>query len=481
MNFQYIQILFIYLLLICKRIYNSKFLPCDEKDKKVLLMFKYGVIDPFGVLSSWSAKQNCCQWPGMLCENTTGKVTGLNLTCPRIYPVYGNDNKLHCLSGELNVSYFSLKLGNNDFSIIHYHGQGENSSNNLHHLDLSYNDNLKADHMLHWISNLSSLQYLDLTGINLQEKTNWLQLVTLLPSLSQLYLRHCGLWDIYPSLQYANFTALEVLDLSNNDFFPDKLPNWIFNFSCRIAALILSENSLQGQLPRTFPHFQSLESLLLDQNALSGSIPNWVGQLEKLNKLDSLPLLNILNSRIPLEPSEKFWKFISNQVGNLVMYNSSINGSISNVLFNSKVLMLNSNNFRGNVPRISPNVTLLDLSNNSLSGSISHFLCGQTKEKNNLKYLDLSHNVLSGEIPNCWIHWKSLEYINLEGNNFRGQIPYSISNLSNLVSFSLFNNRLSGEVPVSLKNCKKLRILNLGENKFSGAISNWVGQNIIAF
>ncbi|XLQ99340.1 hypothetical protein S83_065539 [Arachis hypogaea] len=74
------------------------------------------------------------------------------------------------------------------------------------------------------------MKYLDLTGINLQEETNWLQLVTLLPSLSELYLEYYGVRDIYPSLQYANFTTLDVLDLSNNDFVPAKLPHWIFNF-----------------------------------------------------------------------------------------------------------------------------------------------------------------------------------------------------------------------------------------------------------
>ncbi|RYQ88126.1 probably inactive leucine-rich repeat receptor-like protein kinase At2g25790 [Arachis ipaensis] len=139
--------------------------------------------------------------------------------------------------------------------------QGENSSNNLHHLDLSNKGNLKADHILHWISTLSSMKYLDLTGINLQEETNWLQLVTLLPSLSELYLEYYGVRDIYPSLQYANFTTLDVLDLSNNDFVPAKLPHWIFNFRSGISAIFLSKYSLQGQLPQTFPHFQTLDSL----------------------------------------------------------------------------------------------------------------------------------------------------------------------------------------------------------------------------
>ncbi|XLT08269.1 hypothetical protein HN51_054062 [Arachis hypogaea] len=491
---------------------NPKVLPCDEKDKNTLII-------------------------GVQCDNTTGKDTGLSLTCPQIYPVYGNDiNKLHCLTGELNISslfelqFLSfLELGNNNFSNIHYHGQGGNSSNNLHYLDFSDNGNHKADHMLHWISNLSSLQYQDLTGINLQEETNWLQLVTLLPSISELYLEYYGLRKIYPSLQYANFTALDVLDLSNNDFIPAKLPTWIFNFSFGISTIFLSKTSLQCQLPQTFPHFQSLDSLFLDDNDLNGSTPNWVGpfptSLKNLSSLTclslesisgnifenffhtfsnlehlgfgsqsllfdfdpqwiphfqlqtlildvvrpklpsrkyrqgSLPLLNILNSRIPLEPSEKFWKFISDQVEYLVFQTSSINGKVMCLEYPQMSLFW-----------IYPTTLCLD-------PFVIYYVARQ-KKKNHLNSFDLSQNLLSGEIPNCWIHWKSSKYINLEGNNFRGQIPYSISILSNLVSFSLFNYRLSGEVPVSLKICEKLRILNLGENKFSGAILNWVGQNI---
>ncbi|XLT08267.1 hypothetical protein HN51_054060 [Arachis hypogaea] len=125
--------------------------------------------------------------------------------------------------------------------------------------------------------------YLYLTGINLQEETNWLQLVILLPSLSELYLEYCGLRNIYPPLQYANFTALDVLDLFNNDFVPAMLPNWIFNFSSGILAIFLSKNSLQGQLLQTFPHFQSLDSLFLDDNDLNGSTPNW-GQFQVVVK-----------------------------------------------------------------------------------------------------------------------------------------------------------------------------------------------------
>ncbi|MED6128049.1 hypothetical protein PIB30_093909 [Stylosanthes scabra] len=552
---------------------SKKVVGCDEKDKSTLLKFKHGVTDPSGVLSSWSIeKKDCCQWKGVHCNNITGKVTELNLPCPEIIPAYGDD-KSHCLTGELSMSslfeleFLSyLNLGNNDFNTIQYHSQLGNSSSSINHLDLSNNDNLQADNIFHWISNLSFLQYLNLGGINLQKETNWLQSVTLLPSLSELGLYDCRLQDIYPSLQYANFTALKALDLSKNEF-ASELPIWIFNLSSGILGIGLSKNFIYGQLPETLPRLQSIEYLYLDNNDLNGTIPDWVGQLEQIQELElsfnsfsghipislrnlssltllglhnnfftgiisqrnflslsklnnlglgsesltfdfdlewippfqleslllwylnpklpswiytqkSLILLNIVNSVFSLEPFDKFWKFVSNQVDYVDLLNNSINGNLSNVLLNSKVVILEGNNLRGDIPRVSPNVTLLDLSNNSLSGSISPFLCSKTKEKNNLQYLDISHNLLSKELPDCWMHWKSLLYINLEDNNLIGQIPHSIGSLSNLFSLSLFDNMLSGEVPLSLKNCKKLRLLNLGENEFSGVISSWVGQSV---
>ncbi|XLT08258.1 hypothetical protein HN51_054051 [Arachis hypogaea] len=254
----------------------------------------------------------------------------------QIYRIHGNHvNKLHCLTGELNISslfelqFLSfLELGNNDFSIIHYHGQVKNSSNNLHHLDLSDNGNLKADHMLHWISNLFFLQYQDLTGINLQDETNWLQLVRLLPSISQLHLEYCGLQDIYPSLQYANFTALNVLDLSNNDFVQ--------------ANYFPLKKFIARQLPQTFPHFQSLDSLFLDDNDLNGSIPNWMGQVEKLKNL--------------YLPRNSFSGAISYWVGQNII-----------------ALQLRSNLFSGNIPTTICKldfIKILDLSNKKLSGPI---------------------------------------------------------------------------------------------------------------
>ncbi|XLR42714.1 hypothetical protein S83_027374, partial [Arachis hypogaea] len=92
---------------------NSKVVPCDEKDKNSLLKLKHGVTDHSGVLSSWSIGKK------KIVANEEEFIATILMEKSR--------SSLQFLS--------SLELGNNDFSIIHYHGQGENSSNNLHHLD----------------------------------------------------------------------------------------------------------------------------------------------------------------------------------------------------------------------------------------------------------------------------------------------------------------------------------------------------------
>ena len=57
---------------------------CIEREKQSLLHFKQGVIDEFGMLSSWGSigedKGDCCQWTGVECDNRTGHVIMLDLS-----------------------------------------------------------------------------------------------------------------------------------------------------------------------------------------------------------------------------------------------------------------------------------------------------------------------------------------------------------------------------------------------------------------
>ncbi|MED6183091.1 hypothetical protein PIB30_034932 [Stylosanthes scabra] len=151
---------------------------------------------------------------------------------------------------------------------------------------------------------------------------------------------------------------------------------------------------------------------------------------------------------------------------------------MSDVFLDSKVVSMLMNNMSGSVPRVSPNVTHLDLSYNNLY-EMSSFLCQKMKEKGNLETLFMYDNALSGEIPNCWMNWRSLLQVELGYNNLIGEIPHSIGLLSRLIFLSLEENKLSGKVSLSLRNCKNLQYLSLSGNAFSGGVSsNWIGQRI---
>ena len=173
-----------------------------------------------------------------------------------------------------------------------------------------------------------------------------------------------------------------------------------------------------------------------------------------------------------------FWNLSS-----LLMYlnlsHNQIYGEIPNIsmiLSYSSIIDMSSNNFTSVLPCTSSNVGILDLSNNSLSGSISHFLFYKMNESKRMSYLNLGRNLLSGEMADCWMMWQNLFTLNLGNNNLLGSIPTSIGSLIYLGSLHLYNNKFSGKLPSSLKNCTNLVTIDIGKNEFVRSIPSWIGH-----
>ncbi|XP_052107382.1 receptor-like protein EIX2 isoform X4 [Arachis duranensis] len=473
---------------------------CNERDKEILLKFKEGVTDPSGLLSSWKQEQDCCQWKGVTCHNITARVIHLTLSCD-YYDVEEDEeyNSQKCLAGDIILSLLDMEylqhldLSYNDFSTIS--ADSTVNSSTLNYIDLSYNNNLFIK-SLEWLSQISSLEYIDLSNINLHMETNWLHWMTVLPSLVELYLESCKLEDISPSLEYANFsTSLQYINLYDN-YFHSELPKWIFNLSSHVLKIDLSRNYFMGQLPNTLPNLHSLTWLALHDNYLNGSIPDWIGQLQYLAGLSihdnyfsgSLPtnLGNLSSLNILMADGNLFTGVVSER-------NFAKLKNLKYLFFESPYITFDFD------PLWIPPFQLERLYIGPLHPTLPQWLYTQTSlyflliqdskfsfesanNNNNfwrfastVQHLKLYNNTIEGDLSEAFLN---SSIIVLTSNNFKGSLPRLSSNV---VFFQVNNSSLSGSISRLLCHSKKsnnnLQYLDLSDNNLSGGLTdcwmNW--------
>ncbi|KAM6565678.1 hypothetical protein CsatA_024806 [Cannabis sativa] len=328
-----------------------------------------------------------------------------------------------------------------------------------------------------------------------------------------------------PSKECANF-SLEELDLAENHIM-GSLPN--FTFYPSLTSLSLYSNQFSG-LSKSMSQLSHLKFLSLSENSINDVLSE--AHLSNLISLSTLDLstnpnlvLRIAADWIPpfqlsyihlgsctLGPSFPKWLQTQDYYSVLDISNSRISDSIPDWLFNFSssltLLDLSNNNLRGSLYGIKPSVNLsteyeygttypdIDLSSNELEGPIPSFLVqgisslnlfnNSFSQLNSLcepslllvRYLDVSHNQLSGELPDCWSKAFYLRILILANNKLSGKIPFSFGFLSNIQVLQLRNNNLSDELPLSLKNRTELLVFDIGENKLSGPIPSWIGTSL---
>ncbi|KAK5791890.1 tyrosine-sulfated glycopeptide receptor 1 [Gossypium arboreum] len=223
--------------------------------------------------------------------------------------------------------------------------------------------------------------------------------------------------------------------------------------SGRVSRLWLPSRGLTGHLSTSLLNLTLLTHLNFSHNRFTGFLPS--GFFSSLNHLQVLDLsYNSLYGELPLD-------FISD-------YNNSLSPI--------QTLDLSSNHFSGTIRSNSVlqavNLTIFNVSNNTLTGQVPSWICINTS----LTILDLSYNKLDGKIPTGLDKCSKLQIFRAGFNNLSGTLPADIYSVSSLEQLSLPLNHFSGGIRDAIVQLDKLTILELFSNEFEGPIPKDIGQ-----
>ena len=187
-----------------------------------------------------------------------------------------------------------------------------------------------------------------------------------------------------------------------------------------LSIIRLDFNLFNAPVPYFFANFANLTSLGLRSCGLNGTFPEKVSQILTLQTID-LSYNELLQGSLP--------EFLPNgSLRSLLLSGTKFSGALPDSIGNLAMLSridISSCNFKGSIPNSMGNLTqlvYLDMSFNNFTGPIPSFSMAK-----NLTDINLSHNDLTGKIHS--LNWKDLlKLINLDlsNNSLEGNIPYSL-------------------------------------------------------
>ncbi|KAF7046367.1 hypothetical protein CFC21_055397 [Triticum aestivum] len=491
---------------------------CVADERDALLSIKESLWEPSVNLSSWQGEE-CCNWKGVRCSYKTGHVVKLNLRgsaqdCLR-YSTYRGAIS-HSLVTLQQLRYLDLSCNNFNWTEIPdfigsfpslkylnlsynlFYGRIPPQIGNLSklvYLDLnpSNNNNPLYSSDLQWLSHLSLLKHLDLSYINLTTVVDWVHEINMLPNLIKLYLQHTGLRSTVVVLGQSNLTALEVLDISWNNFNTPIASNWFWN-STSLSYLNLYACPFYGPIPEYIGSMASLEEVNFGgNNLMSTMIPS------NFKNLCNLKILNLADSQTSgdiKELMERLPNCTSNKMQMLDLGQNMLGGAMPSSpgpLKNLTCLALPHNKLTGPIPKWIWSLTellVLDLEVNELNGVVTE---DHLKSLRNLKILILGNTLLQIKVSPNWVPPFKLQAVLLDGLQIGPAFPSWLRSQTGLgllmianasitaipnwvwVAFSraelvdLSNNQITGTLPATLE-FMAAEVMALSNNRFTGTI-----------
>ncbi|GKV41902.1 hypothetical protein SLEP1_g49374 [Rubroshorea leprosula] len=373
----------------------------------------------YSKIESWKEGIDCCSWDGVSCDNVTGHVIALNLSCSFLSGTFPSNGTLFFLR---NLQSINLAL--NDFRLSKIPSKISQFTR-LKHLDISYSG---------------------FSGQVPEEIAHLPKLVSLNLSNFELILETTTLRNLVHNLSEVRELVLSGVNMASVN------PRFFMNLSSSLTTLDLLESALRGNFPNSIFCFPNLKNFYLSGNSnLTIDLPssNWSSPLQYL-------FLSVMDCgrRLPESIGDlKSLQFLGLECN----LEGSIPASIGN-LRQLTGLYLYSNNLSGQIPSSLANLTqltVIDLSFNQFSGPIPFHASS-----------------LIGKIPNCLP--KSLSVLNLQANYFDGNIAFGFPEGCGLRNLNFHGNQMDGLLPRSLVNCSLLEVLDVGNNSIEDTFPHWL-------